>query len=244
MEGWQRAFVLHGRPYSETSLLLDLFSENYGRIRVLAKGARGKRSSLKGALQPFTPLLVRWGGRGEVKTLRGAEPISLALPLSGLTLYCGLYVNELLSRVLEQETAFTDLFFDYLYCIQALAAVTGSPEPALRRFELAMLGHLGYGVDFLHCAGSGEEVADDMTYVYREEKGFIASLVIGNSTFTGRQLRALESRTFPDTDTLRAAKRFTRIALKPYLGGKPLKSQELFRQFVPKKRPDVLPDEE
>ncbi|MEM6161890.1 DNA repair protein RecO [Erwinia sp. P6884] len=244
MEGWQRAFVLHGRPWSETSLMLDLFSENYGRIRVVAKGARGKRSSLKGALQPFTPLLVRWGGRGDVKTLRGAEPISLALPLSGITLYCGLYVNELLSRVLEQETAFTELFFDYLYCLQALASASGTPEPALRRFELAMLGHLGYGVDFLHCAGSGEDVTDGMTYSYREEKGFIASLVINNNTFTGRQLRALAERTFPDADTLRAAKRFTRIALKPYLGGKPLKSQELFRQFVPKKRPETPPEPE
>ena len=65
MEGWQRAFVLHSRPYSETSLLLDLFSESEGRVRVLAKGARSCRSQLKGALQPFTPLLVRWGGRGE-----------------------------------------------------------------------------------------------------------------------------------------------------------------------------------
>lgn len=244
MEGWQRAFVLHGRPWSETSLMLDLFSENYGRIRVVAKGARSNRSSLKGALQPFTPLLVRWGGRGEVKTLRGAEPISLALPLSGITLYCGLYVNELLSRVLEQETAFTDLFFDYLYCLQALASTSGTPEPALRRFELAMLGHLGYGIDFLHCAGSGEDVTDGMTYSYREEKGFIASLVVNNKTFTGRQLRALAERSFPDADTLRAAKRFTRIALKPYLGGKPLKSQELFRQFVPKKRAETPPETE
>lgn len=241
MEGWQRAFVLHGRPYSETSLLLDLFTESHGRVRVLAKGARSKRSSLKGALQPFTPLLIRWGGRGEVKTLRGAEAVSLALPLSGITLYCGLYVNELVSRVLQHETAFSELFFDYLHCIQSLAAASGSPEPALRRFELAMLGHLGYGVDFLHCAGSGEEVADEMTYSYREERGFIASMVVNNRSFTGRHLRALYEREFPDADSLRAAKRFTRIALKPYLGGKPLKSQELFRQFVPKKRADTSP---
>ncbi|MFS2222023.1 DNA repair protein RecO [Pantoea sp. B65] len=241
MEGWQRAFVLHGRPYSETSLLLDLFTESHGRVRVLAKGARAKRSNLKGALQPFTPLLIRWGGRGEVKTLRGAEAVSLSLPLSGITLYCGLYVNELVSRVLQHETAFPELFFDYLHCIQSLAAARGSPEPALRRFELAMLGHLGYGVDFLHCAGSGEEVADEMTYSYREERGFIASLVINNRSFTGRQLRALYEREFPDADSLRAAKRFTRMALKPWLGGKPLKSQELFRQFVPKKRADAPP---
>lgn len=130
MEGWQRAFVLHSRPWSETSLMLDVFTEESGRVRLVAKGARSKRSTLKGALQPFTPLLLRFGGRGEVKTLRSAEAVSLALPLSGITLYSGLYINELLSRVLEYETRFSELFFDYLHCIQSLAGVTGTPEPA------------------------------------------------------------------------------------------------------------------
>ncbi|BEH71556.1 DNA repair protein RecO [Edwardsiella tarda ATCC 23685] len=235
MDGWQRAFVLHARPYSETSLLLDTFTEGQGRVRLLAKGARSRRSQLKGALQPFTPLLIRWGGKGEVKTLRSAEAVSLALPLSGITLYSGLYVNELLARVLEQETCYSALFFDYLHCIQQLAGHSGSPEPVLRRFELALLAQLGYGIDFLHCAGSGEPVADGMTYRYREEKGFIASLVVDQHSFTGRDLKALASREFPDVATLRAAKRFTRMALKPYLGGKPLKSRELFRQFVPRR---------
>ncbi len=235
MEGWQRAFVLHTRPWSETSLLLDVFTEESGRVRLIAKGARSRRSNLKGALQPFVPLLIRFGGRGEVKTLRGAEAVSLALPLNGISLYSGLYVNELLARVLEQETRFSDLFFDYLHCIQELAGTDGTPEPALRRFELALLAHLGYGVDFLHCAGSGEAVSDNMTYLYREEKGFIASVVINNNSFTGHQLKALSERTFVNVDTLRAAKRFTRMALKPYLQGKPLKSRELFRQFVIKK---------
>jgi len=109
MEGWQRAFVLHSRPWSETSLMLDVFTEESGRVRLVAKGARSKRSTLKGALQPFTPLLLRFGGRGEVKTLRSAEAVSLALPLSGITLYSGLYINELLSRVLEYETRFSEL---------------------------------------------------------------------------------------------------------------------------------------
>ncbi len=106
MEGWQRAFVLHSRPWSETSLMLDVFTEESGRVRLVAKGARSKRSNLKGALQPFTPLLLRYSGRGEVKTLRSA------------------YINELLSRVLEYETRFSELFFDYLNCIQALAGTT------------------------------------------------------------------------------------------------------------------------
>ncbi|SUC30677.1 Recombination protein O [Providencia rettgeri] len=123
-------------------------------------------------------------------------------------------------------------FFDYLSCLQILAASEHTPEFALRRFELALLSYLGYGVDFLHCAGSGEPVSDTMTYRYREEKGFIGSLVVDQLSFTGKQLKALASREFPDADTLKAAKRFTRLALKPYLGGKPLKSRELFRQFT------------
>ncbi|HHR6131895.1 TPA: DNA repair protein RecO [Providencia alcalifaciens] len=232
MSGWQRAFVLHSRPYSETSLLIDFFTEGEGKIRLLAKGARRNRSPLRGCLQPFTPLLIRWSGKGEIKTLINADPVSLALPLSGTVLYSGLYLNELTARVIEFGTPYSSLFFDYLNCLQVLAGSERTPESALRQFELALLSYLGYGVDFLHCAGSGEPVLDTMTYRYREEKGFIGSLVVDQLTFTGKQLRALADREFPDTDTLKAAKRFTRMALKPYLGGKPLKSRELFRQFI------------
>ena len=232
MSGWQRAFVLHSRPYSETSLLIDFFTEGEGKIRLLAKGARRNRSPLRGCLQPFTPLLIRWSGKGEIKTLISADPVSLALPLSGTVLYSGLYLNELTARVIEFGTPYSALFFDYLQCLQILAGSERTPESALRQFELALLSYLGYGVDFLHCAGSGEPVSDAMTYRYREEKGFIGSLVIDQLTFTGKQLKALAEREFPDADTLKAAKRFTRIALKPYLGGKPLKSRELFRQFI------------
>ncbi|ATG16806.1 DNA repair protein RecO [Providencia alcalifaciens] len=232
MSGWQRAFVLHSRPYSETSLLIDFFTEGEGKIRLLAKGARRNRSPLRGCLQPFTPLLIRWSGKGEIKTLINADPVSLALPLSGTVLYSGLYLNELTARVIEFGTPYSSLFFDYLNCLQVLAGSERTPESALRQFELALLSYLGYGVDFLHCAGSGEPVTDAMTYRYREEKGFIGSLVIDQLTFTGKQLKALAEREFPDADTLKAAKRFTRIALKPYLGGKPLKSRELFRQFI------------
>ncbi|MBF0690914.1 DNA repair protein RecO [Providencia alcalifaciens] len=232
MSGWQRAFVLHSRPYSETSLLIDFFTEGEGKIRLLAKGARRNRSPLRGCLQPFTPLLIRWSGKGEIKTLISADPVSLALPLSGTVLYSGLYLNELTARVIEFGTPYSALFFDYLQCLQILAGSERTPESALRQFELALLSYLGYGVDFLHCAGSGEPITDAMTYRYREEKGFIGSLVIDQLTFTGKQLKALAEREFPDADTLKAAKRFTRIALKPYLGGKPLKSRELFRQFI------------
>lgn len=222
--------MLHRRAYSETSLLADLFTEETGRLTVLAKGARTKRSAWKSVLQPFTPLLLRWTGRGGLKVLTKAESAAIALPLQQTALYSGFYVNELISRVLEQETAYPQLFQDYLRCLTALASSPQTVEPALRHFEFQLLQTLGYGVDFCHCVGSGESVDETMTYRYREEQGFIASLIKDNLTFYGYELLAFERRQFDNIDVLQAAKRFTRIALKPYLGSKPLKSRELFTQ--------------
>ena len=215
-EGLQRCFVLHRRPYSESSLILDVFSEEFGRVTLMSKGARSKRSNLKGSLQPFTPLLLKWSGNGSMKTLRQAEPISLGLPLFGINLYSAMYVNELIGRVLMAEVPMPALFHDYLNVLTELAQCD-NPEPALRRFELAMLSALGYGVDFLNCAGSGEPIDPTMTYRYREQKGFIASVRHDHLTFVGDELIAISERRFTTKEQLKAAKRFTRIALKPYL---------------------------
>ncbi|WP_060990048.1 DNA repair protein RecO [Photobacterium leiognathi] len=227
MEGLQRCFVLHSRPYSETSLILDVFSEDHGRLTLLSKGARRKRSNLKGTLQPFTPLFMKWSGKGAMPVLTHAEPISIGLPMRSYILYSAMYVNEILVRVLGNHTPYPQLFLDYLNVLRELAQAD-NPEPALRRFELSLLHHLGYGIDFLHCAGSGLGVEDDMTYNYREQQGFIASMKIGQMTFKGNELKAIATRCFETPEQLRAAKRFTRMALKPYLGSKPLKSRELF----------------
>ncbi len=228
MAYWQRAFVLHRRPFRETSLLVDLFTEDHGRVSVLAKGVRSRRSSLKGCLQPFTPLLVHLSGANELKVLRNAEPVCATLPLAGITLYSGLYVNELLVRILKYEAHHATLFSAYLDCLLALCAHNDSPETALRQFELEILTSLGCGVDFLHCALSGEPVCVTMNYYYRESTGFVKSSLTNDRSFSGYELHALAACHFPDTQTLKAAKRFTRMALKPYLGDRPLKSRELF----------------
>lgn len=164
-----------------------------------------------------------------MKTLRQAEPISLGLPLTGINLYSAMYVNELIGRILMAEVPMPALFHDYLHALTELAH-NENPEPALRRFELALLSAMGYGLDFLHCAGTGEPVDPEMTYRYREQKGFIASVRRDNLTFLGNELIAISERRFVTKEQLKAAKRFTRIALKPYLGGKPLKSREFFIQ--------------
>ncbi|TNG93418.1 DNA repair protein RecO [Testudinibacter aquarius] len=251
IEAWQRGFVLHRRPYNETSLLVDLFTEESGRLTVLAKGARAKRSALKSLLQPFTPLLLRWSGKGDLKILTKAEAISLALPLEHTALYSAFYINELVCRVIETEAPYPQLFQDYLHCLTALAtchinhagnesAVHTSVEPFLRKFEFQLLHTLGYGVDFLHCAGSGLPIEPQMSYQYRAEQGFIASLLKNSQTFYGDELLIFASLAFDKLGAeqkhiLQAAKRFTRMALKPYLGSQPLKSRELFQGILPGK---------
>lgn len=233
MHHWHTSFVLHRRHYGESSLMLDVLTESEGRISLIAKGAHRPRSA--GYLQPFTPLLLRWSGKSAIKTLCGAEPVSIAIPLTGTFLYSGLYVNELLSRVLLPDIPYRALFFDYLHCLQSLATAQDTPEPALRRFELALLTHLGYGVDFLHCAETGEPVLAEMSYRYQHESGFIPVTTESPTGFIGHQLQALATGEFYDKETLKVAKRFTRMALKPHLGHRPLNSHLLFRKFNFKK---------
>lgn len=235
MNNFQRGFVLHRREYSETSLLVDFFTENEGRITLLAKGARSARSPLKAVLQPFTPLLLRWTGRSALKTLTKAEPASLTLPMSTLSLYSGFYVNEVLTRVLENQTAYPELFQHYLQCVTQLAVSPERLEPALRTFEFRVLQALGYGVNFAQCAATGKPVEAEMWYQFYDNQGFVASLLQNNRSFLGRDLLAFDCLDFSEKSTQQSAKRFTRLALKPYLGGTPLKSRELFQQILPSK---------
>lgn len=234
-EQWQRGFVLHRREYSETSLLVDFFTEEHGRITLLAKGARRARSPLKAVLQPFTPLLLRWTGKGELKILTKAESASLALPMNTHALYSGFYVNELLSRILENHTAYPELFQDYFKCMLDLASHADSLEPTLRTFEFKLLQAVGYGINFTHCAATGEPIAPSMSYQFYENEGFIASLLQNNHTFLGKELLAFSELDFSQKETQQAAKRFTRIALKRFLGNTPLKSRELFQSILPNK---------
>lgn len=231
---WQRGFVLHRREYSESSLLVDFFTENHGRITLLAKGARRIRSPLKALLQPFTPLLLQWRGKGELKTLTKVEG-SLPLPMETLALYSGFYVNEVLVRVLESNTEYSELFQHYFQCITHLATQPQALEPTLRTFEFRILQALGYSVNFTNCAATGKPVEPQMLYQFYENQGFVASLLRNNSSFLGKDLLAFDCLDFSEKETQQAAKRFTRIALKPHLGSAPLKSRELFQSILPSK---------
>lgn len=220
----QPAFVLHRRPYSNTSLLLEVFLLHEGRMPLLAKGATGGRALGAALLQPFLPLLVSRSGRGEVKTLGRYEAAGPPLPLRGQQLYCGFYVNELMVRLVQREEPHPGLFAAYQATLSRLVE-EGDPEPALRRFEIGLLGELGYGLLLEREAGSDAALDPAGRYDYEIERGPVATPAgeLGGATLlklaAGEPLAGEERR---------EARRLLRRVLDHYLGGRPLKSRELF----------------
>ncbi len=232
----QLAFVLHTRPYRETSQLVELFCADVGRQTLVARGSRSARSPLKALLQPFTPLSVSWRGKGELKSLEQLEVEGPPLQLREVSLYSALYLNELLYYLLERQTAYHELFDYYRQALQLLT-LGGSPEPVLRQFELLLLEALGYGLDFSTDALSGLPIEPQLHYLYRAEYGFVQAPGNGSGMdrYEGRHLVAMGSGCLETADELLAAKRFCRQALKPYLGNRPLKSRELFQHLSARK---------
>ena len=136
------AYVLHRRPWRETSLMVDVFTLNHGRMTVIAKGANSAKSPLKAQLQPFRPLVMNWVGRGDLKTLTQLDVRSGPALSRTISLYSGLYLNELLQRVLPASDPHPTLFAAYIDAIGRISGTT-DVEPVLRRFELAFASALG-----------------------------------------------------------------------------------------------------
>lgn len=225
----QPAFILHRRPYRNTSLLLDAFSLEQGRIGLVARGAVAPRSRLKGLLQPFTPLLLSWSGADELATLTGAEDAGLPIALPACRALAGLYVNELLVRLLRRLDPQPGLFAAYETLLTELAAASGE-EPALRRFEKRLLDELGYGLNLDCEAVSGQPLIAEMQYRYVLDQGPLAmSSDEGGVPISGESLLALRDGRLADPAILREVKRLTRAALAAQLRGRALKARELYR---------------
>lgn len=227
----QPALLLHRKPYRDTSLLIEAFSAEHGRLGLIARGARSRRGSQQGLLQPFTPLLLSWSGRGELMTLTGAEPHGPPLVLSGDAVISGFYLNELLMRLLPRHDPHPRLYHSYHATLQHLA-LPARQEWALRLFERDLLQELGYGLLLTHEGGSGEMVEAAVSYCYhpefgpqRQSPGEERCLVVHGAT-----LLALAQGEEGDSRTRSEAKRLMRTILSHYLGTKPLASRELFRQ--------------
>jgi len=228
----QSCFVLHRRNFGNSSLILEVFSNAHGREAVLAKGARqGRRGRPAGGevLQLFRPLWLSWSGRGEVKTLLRGEPAGPAAGLSGKVLYCGLYLNELLVRLIRRSDPHEALFAFYHAALSALAAGEDL-ETVLRRFELRLLQEIGYAAVLDREAGTGRPVSPGNRYVYDQESGLrAAGTADGHRTLSGETLLQLAADGFLSRPAAVEAKALTRQLLAPHLGGRPLKSRALFK---------------
>jgi len=216
------AYVLHSRPYKESSALVDLFTAQ-GRLRAVMRAARGKAGSL---IRPFVGLEVELRGKSELKTIARVEGSGPAYWLDGQALFSGLYLNELLIRLLPAEDAHPALFEHYLATLPALAE-RRPLEPLLRAFEWRLLGELGYGFA-LDRDITGQPVDPACLYRLLPDAGLEAVQAFQPGLFDGAQLLAMAEADWQVPGALAAAKRLMRQALAPHLGGRPLVSRELF----------------
>jgi DNA repair protein RecO len=223
----QPAFVLHTRSYRETSLLVDFFTLDCGRISAVAKGARRRCSIFKGILSPFVPLLAGFSGNGELKILVKAETEGARYELINKALFSGLYLNELLMRVLLFNEAYPELYLAYQRILGELATLENLEEN-LRRFEKTLLVTLGYGLQ-LNCTAKNEPILEQSRYGFKFGVGIFRFDGDDNGdSFLGSSLLALEKGELTTVEALRDAKRLLRLALKAVLGNKTIKSRELF----------------
>jgi len=229
----QNSYVLHTRNYRESSQLVDVFSRDLGRLRAVAKGGRGKRKLGGHQLQAFTPLFLSWRGKGDLKNLTGVEASGSSVTLHGEILYIGLYLNELLLRLLPEYVPHESLFDSYGELIVQLSIGT-DPEPLLRRFELLLLDELGYGLDMSTEHIEGRPIIAGESYHLSLDQGFIRIDTLTDQDqeggFAGEYLLAIADNDYRSPDVRRCAKRLLRSALQVQLGARPLLSRQLFRQ--------------
>lgn len=227
----QPAYILHARAYRDTSLLLELFTEQYGRVSAVARGAKGTRSRFKGLLQPFVPLVVSWSGKGELMTLLAAETNGIAHGLMGDALVCGIYLNELLVRLLHRYDAHSILYQRYQQALYGLQQK--STQLVLREFEKQLLIELGYALQLDREAQTGLMISPEQFYYFDPSHGLLSckithSQLTTQHVFSGKSLLALHAGDLLEENYLRDAKRLLRLALGHLLGGKPIRSRELF----------------
>lgn len=226
----QRGYILHHRPFRDSSQILDILTRDHGRIAVVARGSRGKKSRLAGVLRPFLPLRVSWVAKSDLGTLTGAEAAGAPAGLSGDALLSAFYVNELILYFLHRDDAQPELFSLYSDVVAALGQ-NGDVAATLRDFELEFLGLLGYAVNLEHEAASQNEIEPDRHYDYRVEQGPVpVSREEGPLVFRGSTLRGIAARQFDDADVLRAANRLLREVITYHLGGKELQSRKVLRE--------------
>lgn len=230
---FDKAYILHQRHYTDSRVILEFMTLRNGVVHAVAR-IPGKRDRAK--YETFQSVNVEFIGASDLKTLRYCEQSveHLAPSLTGTSLFCGLYVNELFQRLLPPAEPFPQLFSYYEVTLQRLrVGVTQQQlEAALRQMEFFLLAQLGFALDFSVCADSGAAIASECVYRYIATDGFSlatdAHATQRELLLPGSHLLAIANGDIDDVDVLKTAKAISRRALAPHLNGKPLKSRELF----------------
>ncbi len=228
----QLAFVLHSYPFKETSLVVELFTRDFGRIGVVARGARRPKSSMRGILLAFQPLLVSWSGKGELQTLIRAEWQGGYHPLKGLQLICGFYLNELMLKLLARHDAHEQLFDTYAATLRGLDGAQ-SAAATLRSFEKNLLRELGYAVTLDREADSGTPIAAEQRYTYVVERGPVSAAGAERNgvELLGQTLLDMQSDNYSSAVTQQQSKVLMRTLINHYLGDQELHTRQLLRDL-------------
>jgi len=228
----EHGYMLHERPFRNTSLLVECVTERHGRIGLIAQGVRRVPGGRRALMQPFQPLRLSWVRRGDLGRLTHVEADHGGQPLGGEALLAGFYINELLLRLVPRGEGNDDIFSCYSLCLHGLASQVGVAR-TLRLFELRLLDALGYRVVLDEDALTGEPLLPDRVYAFELESGpTVVGAGTAEETYSGKHLIALRERALDDPDSLRAAKRLLGRILRSYLGDRPLKSREVLREIM------------
>ena len=223
----QPVYVLHTYPFKETSLVVELFTQQFGRLAAVAKGARRPRAAMRGMLQSFQPLEATWSGRAELRTLHGVEWRGGLHMLRGEALMCGFYLNELMLRLLPREDPHSALFTHYEAALQQLAD-TAPQSVILRQFERRLLEELGYAIPLQHEADSQIPIAPEVNYTYIVEHGAVRQGGAQSGVqLRGKTLLDMAQDDYTDPVTQAQSKQLMRLLVSHYLGEKPLYTRQL-----------------
>jgi DNA repair protein RecO (recombination protein O) len=226
------AFVLHNYPFRETSLVLEVFSRQHGRVPLVARGARRPKSALRGLLMSFQPLALSWFGKNELRTLHSAEWQGGQPQLQGTALMCGFYLNELLLNLTARDDPHESLFDYYRQTLQRLVQEEDHAS-TLRCFEKHLLQELGYALLLEHEAGSNKPIDAGKNYRYILERGAILDErdVTQGLPVAGKTLLDIAADDYTDVNSARQGKQLMRMLLNHHLGGVVLHTRELIKDL-------------
>lgn len=228
----QPAYVLHARPYRETSLLLECLTRDHGRIGVIARGVRGEKVRAQRALlEPFQRLALDLLMRGELATLRGAEPLDTPRRLIGDSGLVGLYVNELVVRLTGRQDPHPDIFDVYAQTLARLGAQE-SLAWTLRRFERDLLQGLGYALVLTRDAAGGDPLDPHAFYRYQAESGPMPCMAGDAGALRGGSLLALAEDRPPEATDLHALRGMMRGIIRFHLGGGELRAWQVLSAAI------------